>query len=295
MQLLSGKDYSKKLTEKFKESIQKLKTYNITPKLVVVTVGEDPASRVYVGQKEKRAASIGMAFEWETLPEDITQETLLETIETYNQDQEVSGIIVQLPLPAHLDEHEAIQAISPAKDVDGFHPFNLGRLVENQATVLPCTPKGIMSLLNHYDIEVAGKNVVIIGRSQIVGLPLALLMTHANATVSVLHTKTANAREYIKQADIIVTAAGNPNSIDEEDISEGAVVVDVSILRGPDGKLHGDVDFDKVKDKVSAITPVPGGVGPITVAMLMEQTILCACLQHDIDPSLILGKNNDGN
>lgn len=289
LKLLSGKERSTVLVEHFKQAIEKLKAFQVTPKLVVVTVGEDPASKVYVGQKQKRSKAIGMDFEWLVLPENISQEALEAEIEQRNQDQAVSGIIVQLPLPKHLDENAAIVAISPEKDVDGFHPYNLGRLVENEATVLPCTPKGIMDLLNYYDIEVSGKNVVIIGRSQIVGLPLALLMIHANATVSVVHTRTKNPEEYIRRADIIVTAAGNPDSINEEDIQPGAIVVDVSILRNEDGKLHGDVNFDLVKDKVAAITPVPGGVGPMTVAMLMEQTILCACQQNNINPEDILG------
>ncbi|MBG9989241.1 bifunctional 5,10-methylenetetrahydrofolate dehydrogenase/5,10-methenyltetrahydrofolate cyclohydrolase [Aerococcaceae bacterium DSM 111176] len=290
VQLLSGKERSKVLVDHFKEAIAKLNKYEVTPKLVVVTVGEDPASKVYVGQKQKRAQTIGMDFEWLVLPENTTQDKLLEEIQIRNEDPKVSGIIVQLPLPKHLDENQAIEAISPQKDVDGFHPYNLGRLVENNAELVPCTPKGIMDLLNYYNIEVSGKNVVIIGRSQIVGLPLALLMTHANATVSVLHTRTQNPAQYVQQADIIVTAAGNPNSINEDDIQPGTVVVDVSILRGEDGKLHGDVDFEAVIDKVKAITPVPGGVGPMTVAMLMEQTIQCACRQNNIDPQEILGE-----
>lgn len=290
VQLLSGKERSKVLVDHFKEAIAKLNKYEVTPKLVVVTVGEDPASKVYVGQKQKRAQTIGMDFEWLVLPENTTQDKLLEEIQIRNEDPKVSGIIVQLPLPKHLDENQAIEAISPQKDVDGFHPYNLGRLVENNAELVPCTPKGIMDLLNYYNIEVSGKNVVIIGRSQIVGMPLALLMTHANATVSVLHTRTENPAQYIQQADIIVTAAGNPNSINEQDIQPGTVVVDVSILRGDDGKLHGDVNFEAVKDKVKAITPVPGGVGPMTVAMLMEQTIQCACRQNNINPKEILGE-----
>lgn len=289
MKIMDGRKRSNERMTQYKKAIELLQTMDIHPKLVVVTVGNDPASKVYVGQKQKRAQQLEMAFEWVVLEADVTQGELLAEIDKRNKDPEVSGLIVQLPLPDHLDEQAIIQAIAPEKDVDGFHPYNIGQLVKNEAELVPCTPKGIMDLLQANAIQIAGKNVVIIGRSQIVGLPLALMMTHANATVSVLHSQTPNPNAYIQQADIIVTAAGNPDAIDESAIPEGAVIVDVSILRAEDGTLHGDVDFEKVKDKVDAITPVPGGVGPMTVAMLMEQTILCACRQHQIDPETILG------
>ncbi len=290
MKIIDGRKRSKERMTQYKKAIELLQTMDVSPKLVVVTVGNDPASKVYVGQKQKRAQNLEMRFEWVVLEEDVTQEELVAEVEKRNEDPEVSGLIVQLPLPEHLDEQAIIQAIAPEKDVDGFHPYNIGQLVKNQAQLVPCTPKGIMDLLKANDIQIAGKQVVIIGRSQIVGLPLALMMTHANATVSVIHSQTPNPNALIEQADIIVTAAGNPDAIDEEAISEGAVIVDVSILRGEDGKLHGDVDVEKVQDKVAAITPVPGGVGPMTVAMLMEQTILCACHQNNIDPDTIFGE-----
>ncbi|MBG9982117.1 bifunctional 5,10-methylenetetrahydrofolate dehydrogenase/5,10-methenyltetrahydrofolate cyclohydrolase [Aerococcaceae bacterium DSM 111020] len=290
MKIIDGRKRSNERMTQYKKAIELLRTKDVHPKLVVVTVGDDPASKVYVGQKQKRAQQLEMSFEWVVLEGDVSQEELIAEIDKRNADPEVSGLIVQLPLPDHLDEQAIIQAIAPEKDVDGFHPYNIGQLVKNEAKLVPCTPKGIMDLLEANAIQIAGRNVVIIGRSQIVGLPLALMMTHANATVSVIHSQTANPNALIAHADIIVTAAGNPDAIDESAIPEEAVIIDVSILRGEDGKLHGDVDAEKVQDKVAAMTPVPGGVGPMTVAMLMEQTILCACHQNDIDPDTILGE-----
>lgn len=282
-ELLSGTKRSKALTAQLTQQVAQLKEQGVTPKLVVITVGDDPASKVYVGQKEKRAHTIGMDFERGVFPADITQADLHQAIEAYNNDPAVSGIIVQLPLPGHLDETAAVEAISPAKDVDGFHPYNLGRLLANEATLIPCTPKGIMDLLADHHIDVAGKHAVIVGRSQIVGLPMALLLTHANATVTVCHSRTQDLSAHIRQADILVAAAGNRDAIKSEDIADGAIVIDVAMNRNEDGKLCGDVDFDAVVDRVQAITPVPGGVGPMTVVMLMEQTIQCACRQHGID------------
>lgn len=289
--IIDGKLRSKELTTEYKTVVAKLAKVNVVPKLVVVTVGEDEASKVYVGQKQRKAIQIGMEFDWITLPEDITQGTLSEQIEKLNNDDAVSGMIVQFPLPKHLSEKKVKEEILPSKDVDGFHPYNVGKLVGNDATVVACTPKGIINLLEHYQINPEGKNITIVGRSQIVGLPLSLLLTHLNGTVTVCHTRTADLKAHTRNADIVISAVGRAGTITADYLKEGAVVIDVGINRLPNGKLSGDVNYDEVFDKVSAITPVPGGVGPMTVAMLMEQTILCACLQHNLNPAEYLGRD----
>lgn len=289
--IIDGKLRSKELTTEYKEIVAKLAEVNVVPKLVVVTVGEDEASKVYVGQKQRKAIQIGMRFDWITLPEDITQATLSNQIEKLNQDDEVSGMIVQFPLPKHLDEKLVKEEILPSKDVDGFHPYNVGKLVGNDATVVACTPKGIVNLLDHYQINPAGKNITIVGRSQIVGLPLSLLLTHLNGTVTVCHTRTADLKAHTRNADIVISAVGRAGTITADHLKPGAVVIDVGINRLANGKLAGDVNYDEVFDKVSAITPVPGGVGPMTVAMLMEQTILCACIHHNLNPAEYLGRD----
>lgn len=289
--IIDGKLRSKELTAEFKTVVAKLAEVNVVPKLVVVTVGQDEASKVYVGQKQKKAIGIGMAFDWITLPEDTTQETLSAQIDALNKDDAVSGMIVQFPLPKHLSEKQVKEEIAPSKDVDGFHPYNVGQLVANDATVVACTPKGIVNLLEHYQINPEGKNITIVGRSQIVGLPLSLLLTHLNGTVTVCHTRTADLKAHTRNADIVISAVGRAGTITADHLKEGAVVIDVGINRLPNGKLTGDVNYDEVFEKVSAITPVPGGVGPMTVAMLMEQTIICACLQHNLNPAEYLGRD----
>lgn len=289
--IIDGKLRSKELTAEFKLVVAKLAEMEIIPKLVVVTVGEDEASKVYVGQKQRKARQIGMDFDWITLSAEITQSELSNHIDRLNKDDAVSGLIVQFPLPKHLSEKQVKEEILPTKDVDGFHPYNVGKLVGNDATVVACTPKGIVNLLNYYDINPEGKNITIVGRSQIVGLPLSLLLTHLNGTVTVCHTRTADLKAYTRKADIVISAVGRAGTITADHLKDGAVVIDVGINRLPNGKLTGDVNYDEVFDKVSAITPVPGGVGPMTVAMLMEQTILCACLQHNLDPAEYLGRD----
>ncbi|MBS4461507.1 bifunctional methylenetetrahydrofolate dehydrogenase/methenyltetrahydrofolate cyclohydrolase FolD [Aerococcaceae bacterium zg-B36] len=284
VEILSGLDRSKVLLAQYKQQVAQMKAqFNIVPKLVVITVGEDPASRVYVGQKEKKAKSIGFDFEWLTLPETITQQELLNTINQLNADSSVNGMILQLPLPQHLNERLLLEAIAPHKDVDGFHPINMGKLMANQATLLPCTPKGILDLLKAHQIEMSGKHVVVVGRSLIVGLPLQQLLIHENATVTVCHSRTVDLKAMTKQADIIVSAVGQPALITKEMVKTGAVVIDVGINRQENGKLVGDVQYEEVSEVAAAITPVPGGVGPMTVAMLMQQTLQCACEQHQID------------
>lgn len=262
--LLDGKTVKKELLEKLKEELLTL------PRqlgLTVIQVGEDPASKVYVGQKEKMALEVGYNFNHVKLDENVTEEELLKVIDELNADELVDGILVQMPLPKHLDAKKIQNRVDPFKDVDGLCDINAGKLMHNVDTLVPCTPYGIMSMLEHYEIDVTGKNVVVIGRSDLVGKPIAQLMQNANATVTVCHSKTANLTEYTKMADILVVAIGKANFITGDMIKENAVVVDVGINR-VDGKLVGDVDFASAEEIASYITPVPGGVGQMTVAEL---------------------------
>ena len=291
MQLLDGRARSREIVAQLHQATQKLAEQGLQPKLVVITVGDDHASQVYVTQKQNRALEIGFAFEWVKLAETTTQAELNAVIATYNQDATTHGIIVQLPLPAQLDPNETTLQIAPEKDVDGFHPMTMGYVVGNHAQLYPCTPKGIVDLLDHAQIPLEGANVVVIGRSQIVGLPLSVMLIHRGATVTVCNSKTQNLTEHTQKADIVVAAVGRPHLIDATHLKEGAVVVDVGINRLPSGKLTGDVDFDDVKNKVSYITPVPGGVGPMTVAMLMQQTFECCCRQNGLEPATYFEAN----
>lgn len=281
--IINGKELAKQLTQQHKERVAQIKSQGASVKLVVITVGQDPASKVYVGQKEKKAVNLGMEFEWVRLDEEISQEELHQVIQTYNQASDCHALLVQLPLPDHLNPNLVAEQIAPHKDVDGLHPYNLGQLARNQAQLIPCTPKGIMYLLDQYDIDLTGRQALIIGRSQIVGTPLSLLMTQADATVTLAHSKTQNLEDLAGQADIIVSAVGKPNVIPAAAVKDGAVLIDVGINRQADGKLVGDFDYESMSDKASAITPVPGGVGPMTVAMLMEQTIACAIQQQNLE------------
>lgn len=281
--IMDGKKLASELQEDYKKSVLKLKEKNITPKLVVITVGNDPASKVYVGQKQKKSLSVGMDFEWITMDESTSQEKLEEQIQALNEDDAVSGMIVQFPLPKHLDEKRVTEIISPQKDVDGFHPYNLGRLLINKSTLVPCTPRGIIRLLKAYNIEMEGKKAVVIGRSQIVGMPASVLLIHESATVTVTHSRTQDIAAHLQEADIIIAAVGRANFVTADQVKEGAVIIDVGINRLDNGKLAGDVEFEGVSKKAHAITPVPGGVGPMTVAMLLEQTIICACLQNNLE------------
>ncbi len=289
MEILDGRQRSQELTELYTQAVEKLKKVSVTPKLVVITVGEDPASFVYVRQKKRRAEAVGMDFEWVTLGDETSQEELEATIDKFNDDSKTSGIIVQFPLPNHLSESRAMDRIAIEKDVDGFHYYNAGLLVAGKAEFKPCTPKGILNLLEAHDIDVAGMDAVVIGRSQIVGMPIAIDLIHHNATVTVCHSRTKDLKFHTQRADLIVVAIGNAHMLDASYIKEGTILIDVGINRLDDGKLVGDVDYEDVKDKVKAITPVPGGVGPMTVAMLMEQTILAAIRQHGLDSREFLG------
>lgn len=282
-QILDGKKLSLQLREEYKLAVEKLKEKDITPKLVVITVGEDPASKIYVGQKEKTAQYIGFDFEWLTLEQSITQAELHETIEGLNNDPKVTGMIVQFPLPKHLSQVAVTEVIRPDKDVDGFHPYNMGKIVEGTGELYPCTPRGILRLLDRYNIDIKGKDVTVVGYSQIVGKPLSILLANMGSTVTITHLLTRDLHQHLIEADVVMVAAGSPHLVKKEDLKDGAIVIDVGINRLDDGRLVGDVDYEGVFDKVSAITPVPGGVGPMTVAMLMEQTILCACIQYGLN------------
>ncbi len=272
-QIIYGNEIAKDIRISLKEEIEQLKQQNKRiPKLVVVLVGDNPASLSYVKGKEKACNEIGMENILHRLSEDTTEEELLMEINKLNQDDSVDGILVQLPLPKHIDESKILFAIDPMKDVDGFHPFNIGKMMLQKETFLPCTPKGIMCLLDkigYHDLK--GKQAVVVGRSNIVGKPIAQLLLNHNATVTVCHSKTENIEEICSRADILIASVGQPRLIKENWVKEGAVVIDVGINR-VDGKLCGDVDFETVKDKASWITPVPKGVGPMTIAMLLENT-----------------------
>ncbi|QYH53777.1 bifunctional methylenetetrahydrofolate dehydrogenase/methenyltetrahydrofolate cyclohydrolase FolD [Liquorilactobacillus nagelii] len=270
---LDGKKLSQKIAVQLQQDVEKLKFLGVTPKLAVVLVGDDPASQVYVRNKRRMAQKIGIETSDLTLPAATSEAELLQIIAKLNQDSTVHGILVQLPLPPQINEETIIQAINPLKDVDGFHPYNMGKLFMGDPYAIPCTPNGIMQLLSEYRISLTGKKVVIVGRSKIVGRPLAALMINHNATVTVAHSYTKNLFELTRRADILVAAVGRAEMFTQTAIESGAVVVDVGINRNDAGKLVGDVDQMKVADVASYLTPVPGGVGPMTIAMLMKQTV----------------------
>lgn len=273
---LDGRAVSKKILADLKQTIAELAQHDVMPTLAVVLVGSNPASEVYVRNKQRRAEDIGVRSLMFRMPEATTQADLLAKVAELNHDPDIDAILVQLPLPAGLDEQAVIDAIDPDKDVDGFSPVSVGRLWANEPTVVASTPYGIMALLEAYDIDVAGKRVVIIGRSNIVGRPLAGLMVNHDATVTIAHSKTRDLKQLAKEADILVVAVGVPHFVGADAVKPGAVVIDVGISRGADGKLLGDVDEAAVAPIASAITPVPGGVGPMTIASLMAQTVTLA-------------------
>lgn len=271
--LIDGKKISQEIKEELKEKVAVLKAAGKTGALAVIQVGEDPASSVYVRNKKNACAYIGIESLAYELPESTTEAELLKLIEELNQKEEVKGILVQLPLPGHICEDKVIQAISPKKDVDGFHPQSVGAMTIGEKGFLSCTPAGIIQLLKRSDVDMEGKHCVVIGRSNIVGKPMALLMLRENATVTIAHSRTKNLPELCKQADILIVAIGKPRFIGAEYVKEGAVVIDVGIHRNENNKLCGDVKFDEVEPIASAITPVPGGVGPMTIAMLMSNCV----------------------
>lgn len=271
--LIDGKAISKQIKDELREEVASLKCKGVLPCLAVVQVGKDPASCVYVNNKKKACEYIGIESLSYEVEESITEKELLELIAELNENEKVNGILVQLPLPEHIDENKVIQAILPAKDVDGFHPETVGNMCIGTKGLLPCTPAGVIQLLKHSNIEIAGKECVVVGRSNIVGKPMAMLLLRENGTVTITHSRTRDLKEVTKRADILIAALGKPKFITSEFVKEGAVVIDVGIHRNENGKLCGDVDFDDVVDRVSAITPVPGGVGPMTIAMLMNNCV----------------------
>ena len=279
--IIDGKMVSTKVKDEVKEEILALKDKGIKTTLAVVIVGDDPASRVYVNNKKKACEYTGIESLEFALPGTTTQDELLKLVDELNSRDDVNGILVQLPLPKQIDEKAVIEAIDPKKDVDAFHKANVGRIMIGDYDFLPCTPAGVMELLKAYNIDPDGKECVVLGRSNIVGKPMAMLLLHANGTVTVTHSRTLNLKKITSRADILVAAIGKPGFVTADMVKEGAVVIDVGINRDKDGKLCGDVDFDKVKDKASAITPVPGGVGPMTIAVLMKNTLKAVKLQNN--------------
>lgn len=273
MELIDGKAISQQIKDEVKERVEALKQQGKEVTLAVIQVGNDPASSVYVNNKKKACAYTGMRSEAFELPQETTQEELLQLIRQLNDREDINGILVQLPVPDHIDENEIIRAISPKKDVDGFHPQSVGALCIGQPGFVSCTPAGIIELLKRSGVEIAGRECVVVGRSNIVGKPMALLMLRENATVTVAHSKTKNLKEICKKADILIVAVGKPKLVTAEYVKEGAVVIDVGIHRMENNKLCGDVDFDDVAPVCSKITPVPGGVGPMTIAMLMHNCV----------------------
>ena len=271
--LIDGKLISSQIKDEVKERVSALKSKGVDVTLAVILVGEDPASQVYVKNKKKACEYCGIISKSFELPESTTEDELLALIDKLNADKSVDGILVQLPLPRGIDEDKVLMAIDPSKDVDGFHISNVGSLCVGRPGMVSCTPAGIIELLKRSDIEIEGKECVVIGRSNIVGKPMALLLLKENGTVTVCHSRTRNLSEVTKRADILVVAIGKPKFIDDTFVKEGAAVIDVGIHRNDEGKLCGDVDFDKVEPKASAITPVPGGVGPMTIAMLMNNCV----------------------
>jgi len=279
-EIMDGKTLSNKILLNVKEKTALLKK---RPGLSVILVGEDPASRVYVKNKEKQALNAGFNSVVYKLPENTGKDDLLSLINNLNNDETVDGILLQLPLPKHLNPYDFLDKIDPKKDVDGFHPINAGKLLLNEKPyAVSCTPKGVIRLLDEYKVQIEGANAVIIGRSNIVGKPLSMLLLNKNATVTVVHTKTKNMPEITKKADILISATGHLNMVTKDMVKEGAAIIDVGIIRSEDGKLRGDVDFNNVKDIAGFITPVPGGVGPMTIAMLMENTLELHLLRNEL-------------
>ena len=283
MQIIDGKKVSAEVKEQVRQETLRLKEeHGVTPGLAVVIVGDAPASRVYVNNKKKACELVGFRSEEYALPASTTQEELLDLVRTLNEKEDINGILVQLPLPKHLDDKAVIEAINPVKDVDAFHAVNVGKIMLGEYDFLPCTPAGVMEMLHSYNIPVEGKECVVIGRSNIVGKPMGMLMLHENGTVTICHSRTKNLKEVCARADILVAAVGIPKFVKADMVKEGAVVIDVGMDRDENGKLCGDVDFENVKEKCSFITPVPGGVGPMTIATLMKNTIKACRLQNGL-------------
>ncbi|MDU4020662.1 MAG: bifunctional methylenetetrahydrofolate dehydrogenase/methenyltetrahydrofolate cyclohydrolase FolD [Staphylococcus epidermidis] len=280
--ILDGKQIAKEYRQRLKNQVNELKEHGFTPKLSVILVGNDGASQSYVKSKKKAAEKIGMISEIVHLDESTSEEEVLSELNRLNNDDTVSGILVQVPLPKQVSEQKVLETINPNKDVDGFHPINIGKLYIDEQTFVPCTPLGIMEILKHADINLEGKNAVVIGRSHIVGQPVSKLLLQANATVTILHSRTKNMNAHLKQADVIVSAVGQPGLVTKENVKKGAVIIDVGNTPDENGKLKGDVAYDEVKEIASAITPVPGGVGPLTITMVLNNTLLAEKLRRGL-------------
>ena len=280
--ILDGKQIAKEYRQRLKNQVNELKEHGFTPKLSVILVGNDGASQSYVKSKKKAAEKIGMISEIVHLDESTSEEEVLSELNRLNNDDTVSGILVQVPLPKQVSEQKVLETINPNKDVDGFHPINIGKLYIDEQTFVPCTPLGIMEILKHADINLEGKNAVVIGRSHIVGQPVSKLLLQANATVTILHSRTKNMNAHLKQADVIVSAVGQPDLVTKENVKAGTVIIDVGNTPDENGKLKGDVAYDEVKEIASAITPVPGGVGPLTITMVLNNTLLAEKLRRGL-------------
>lgn len=283
MNIIDGKAVSKKVKEDVKAECEQLKAKGVTPGLAVIIVGDDPASQVYVHNKEVACEACGFYSVKYALPAETTQEELNALIDKLNKDDKINGILCQLPLPSHLDDKEVINRIDPLKDVDAFHPVNVGAIMIGDYNYLPCTPAGVMELIHSTGVDVSGKKAVVMGRSNIVGKPMAMLLLHENATVVITHSRTQDLADITKGADILVAAIGKAKFVKADMVKDGAVVIDVGMNRDENGKLCGDVDFEDVKNKCSFITPVPGGVGPMTIAMLMKNTLTAAKIQNGVE------------
>lgn len=284
--IIDGKNLAKKIRQELKEECDELKKNSINPKLAVIMVGDDPASKVYVRNKSRACEDVGIDYEEYILKDETTQEELIELIKKLNNDKKINGILLQSPIPKHLNINEAFKAITYMKDVDGFTPSSVGKLCIGEDTFISCTPYGVMKMFEEYNIDLTGKDVVILGRSNIVGKPLIQCCLQKNATVTVCHSRTKNLEEHTKRADVVISAIGQSKFVKENMVKDGAVIIDVGINRGEDGKLTGDVDFENVEKKASYITPVPGGVGPMTIAMLMNNVIKAAKEQSKEKSSL---------
>ncbi|HHB0329084.1 TPA: bifunctional methylenetetrahydrofolate dehydrogenase/methenyltetrahydrofolate cyclohydrolase FolD [Staphylococcus aureus] len=281
--ILDGKQIAKDYRQGLQDQVEALKEKGFTPKLSVILVGNDGASQSYVRSKKKAAEKIGMISEIVHLEETATEEEVLNELNRLNNDDSVSGILVQVPLPKQVSEQKILEAINPEKDVDGFHPINIGKLYIDEQTFVPCTPLGIMEILKHADIDLEGKNAVVIGRSHIVGQPVSKLLLQKNASVTILHSRSKDMASYLKDADVIVSAVGKPGLVTKDVVKEGAVIIDVGNTPDENGKLKGDVDYDAVKEIAGAITPVPGGVGPLTITMVINNTLLAEKMRRGID------------
>ncbi|HCC5652380.1 bifunctional methylenetetrahydrofolate dehydrogenase/methenyltetrahydrofolate cyclohydrolase FolD [Staphylococcus aureus] len=281
--ILDGKQIAKDYRQGLQNQVEALKEKGFTPKLSVILVGNDGASQSYVRSKKKAAEKIGMISEIVHLEETATEEEVLNELNRLNNDDSVSGILVQVPLPKQVSKQKILEAINPDKDVDGFHPINIGKLYIDEQTFVPCTPLGIMEILKHADIDLEGKNAVVIGRSHIVGQPVSKLLLQKNASVTILHSRSKDMASYLKDADVIVSAVGKPGLVTKDVVKEGAVIIDVGNTPDENGKLKGDVDYDAVKEIAGAITPVPGGVGPLTITMVLNNTLLAEKMRRGID------------